>query len=111
MCRSPHAAADERNGEHLSPPNILLSNIVDQRPALCAVLYRVASTLLSKTLTHHTNGRQNRVRREYFRAIKWNPLTCGYSPCVLCISRRLGVRHALYPRARGRKLAGARGSR
>src|SRR5258708_5961895 len=111
MCRSPHARADARHDEHLSPPNILLSNIVDQRPALCAGLYRVASTLLSKSFTSHTNGRQNRVRREYFRAIKWNPLTCAYSPCVLGISGALGVRLALYPRARGRKLAGARGSR
>jgi hypothetical protein len=55
ICHVRHAEADGRDGEHLSPPNILLSNFVDQRLALCASLCHVAGTLLSKTFTRHTN--------------------------------------------------------
>ncbi|OTP75294.1 hypothetical protein PAMC26577_13550 [Caballeronia sordidicola] len=41
---------------------------------------------LSNCFTDATNPQQIRIRREYFRAIKWNPLTCAYRPCVLCMT-------------------------
>jgi len=102
-------------GQHLRPPNILLSRLLlEGRHCVLALASHSSSSLTRRfknLYTDPTNRRQNRVRREYFRAIKRNPLTCAYRACVLGIGRRRRVPLVLYLHARGRKLAGTRGSR
>src|SRR5471030_1703401 len=115
LCTAVRMPKQTDGGQHLSPPNISLSNLSikgrHRVPALVAYSFPSPTVTFKKLYTYPTNGRHSRVRGEYFRAIKRNPLTCAYSPCVLGIGRRLRVSLALHIRARGRNSAGTRGSR
>src|SRR5882757_5225382 len=107
LCTAVRMPKQTDGGQHLSPPNISLSNLLikgwHRVPDLVAYSSPAPTVTFKNIYIYPTNRRQNRVRREYFRAIKWNPLTCAYRPCVLGIGRRLRVSAVLYLRARGHK--------